>query len=60
MGLHYLTSAPAKRGATGDPAADLPGSHNAPSIIVQDAAIAHEQSTLREGDDLAIGRHSIL
>jgi hypothetical protein len=60
VGLHYRTPPPVKGGATGDPAADLPGPHNALGVVVQDASIAHQQATLRKGDDLAIGRDPIL
>src|SRR5258706_1878530 len=60
VGTHELASAPAKRGAAGDPAPDLPGAHKASGVVVQDATIAHQEASLREGDDLAKRRHPIL
>src|SRR5690348_4815212 len=60
VGAHHLAMAPAERGATGDPARDLPGTHDPPRVVVQDAAIAHQQAALLNRDDCAKRRDPIL
>jgi hypothetical protein len=59
VGLQQLAMASAKRRAAGDPAPYLPGAHDAPGIIMQDATVAHQRATLWDGDDLPKGCHSI-
>ena len=60
VGLQQLAVASTKRRAAGDPAPHLPGAHDAPGVVMQDASIAHERATLSYSNNLANRRHPIL
>jgi hypothetical protein len=60
VGLQQLAMASTKGREAGDPTPHLPRADKASVVIVQDAPIAHQRATLRNGDDLAKGCHSIL
>ena len=57
---HDDTSDSAEFGETCDPTPHLRRANDAPMIVVQDTAVAHDQATAAAGDDLTERRDSIL
>ncbi len=60
-GPHHLLAAAAELDPAGDPVRVLPARGAEPAlVVVQDAAVAHEQATRRMADDLAERRDPVL
>jgi DNA-binding XRE family transcriptional regulator len=57
--LHHLALPASEFQAAGDPPPNLGVAHQPPVRGVEDAAVAHQQSTPRHRDDLAEGRYPV-
>jgi hypothetical protein len=50
----------AERQSTGDPTPDLPVAHDVALVVMQNAAIAHDQSATAQGKDIAARGDAVL
>ena len=58
--LHNHSMPVAKGGTARDPAPDLPGPNDRAVVVMQDAAITHDESARSDCDELAEGRNAVL